>query len=166
MTKQTRLEESRDIMKDLGLPPGFSIGTGPDGAYIVINEDEGSLAQVDLKEEELPHLVLDLWRDYLANAPPSVLARFVHCMTAIDVILGFRGALHGGPEDRQQDHEGNEFNYECVLHPPDDHEGGPPLFRGLDDDVVEAVLKTRRALLDSLKEASADDLDGCEEASG
>lgn len=148
----SRLEESRDVMRDLALPPGYHLGKDPDGTFMVVKERTSEIFAVDGSEEELPHVVIDLWREYVAEAAPSEVARLVHCMTAVDAMLSWDGELSGGPRDRAAG-----ANYRCSLWGKGGDEDHAVL--GWHDDPIEAVLKARRAMLDSLSEPEHDDDD-------
>jgi len=139
---ESRLEEARDMMKDLALPPGYHLGHDPDGNLMVIKDSTSEIFAVEGTEEHLPQLVIDLWRDYISEAPPAAVCRLVHCMTAVDAVLSWEGELSGGPRNRVAG-----ANYRCSLWGKSGDEDHAVL--GWDDDPVEAVLKARRTLLES-----------------
>lgn len=147
---ESRLEESRDVMKDLALPPGYGLGKGDDGRWLVVKEATSEIFAVDGSEEDLPSVVIDLWREYVVEAPAAVMCRLIHCMTAVDAMLSWKGELSGGPRDRVTDDDLEEFNYQSFLWGKDGNEGDAAL--GWDDDPINSILKARRALLESLEE--------------
>jgi hypothetical protein len=155
---ESRLEESRDVMKDLALPPGYGLGRDQNGQWLVVKEATSEVFAVDGTEEDLPSLVIDLWREYVVEAPPAVMCRFIHSMTAVDALLSWKGELSGGPRDRVVDDDLEEVNYQCFLWGKDGNEGDAAL--GWDNDPINAVLKARRVLLESLEEQDEGD-DGC-----
>lgn len=147
-TSTTRLEESREVMKDLALPPGYHLGVDPDDRYMVIKDSSEEIFAVDGSEEDLPHVVIDLWREYVQNAEPAVVCRMAHAMIAVDALIEWDGELSGGPRDRMTSDDLEEVNYECTLW----GKGGVASEGALGhaDDPVEAILAARRAMLDSL----------------
>jgi hypothetical protein len=151
---ESRLEESRDVMRDLALPPGYRLGKDPDGTFMVVKEHTSEIFAVDGSEENLPHVVVDLWREYVAEAAPSEVARLVHCMTAVDAMLSWNGELKGDPRARAHTLP-DKINYECTLWGAEDD--GIKSVSGSHDDPIEAVLKARRAMIDSLAEPEHDD---------
>jgi len=131
------------------LPPDYHLGTDPEGKYLVVKRSTEEVFSVEVTEEELPMLVVDLWREYIQEAPAPAVARVATIMTALDALLTWEGELQGGPRNKQDDDSEDGCNYGCTLW---GKEKKPFLGAlGHDDDPINAILKARRSLVDSLK---------------
>lgn len=159
---ELRLKASREIMRDMALPPGYQIGTSPEGKILVLKTATSEVFEAQIEEEDIPLLAVDLWREYLTQAAPSQISRIATMITGFDAMLNWEGELRGGPRDKQDNNSDEGANYECCLW---GKEGNPAIGAlGHDDDPINAILKARRVLLDSLPEEGSDeDLDGCDD---
>lgn len=150
---KSRLEEARDFMQDFALPPGLGIGITEDKRLVVIREATSEIMELDATEEDVGNVAVSLWREYLQEASPAVLVRFVQCILSVDALLAHEGELEGGPRGSQYDEEGEEHHYQCVLW----GKGGQPWVGcgGYDNDPVNAILKARRSIQRSLEDQKA-----------
>ena len=110
---KTRLEEAREFMEDFALPPGLGIGVSDAGTLVAIKEATSEVVGFDVGEEEVGSLAIELWREYLSDAPDAVVARFVQCVLAVDSMLEHTGDLRFSPEAE------DARRYECTLRHPD-----------------------------------------------
>lgn len=145
----SKLEASRELMRDMALPPEYHLGTDPDGKYMVVRASTSEVFSVEVIEEDLPMLVVDLWREYIQTAPAEAVARIATIMTAVDALISHDGELNGGPRDvpvKVPHKDGDEeFAYECVLYGAGGDSDAES--QGLDNDPIGAILKARRELV-------------------
>mgnify|MGYP001100722742 CR=1 FL=1 len=144
-----RLKEAQSFMKDFALPPGLGVGIQDDGHLVVVREATSEIMELDATEEDIGNVSVSLWREYLNEAPPAILVRFVQCVLAVDALLAHDGEMQGSPRDPEHDGEGNAHNYKCTLW---GKEGDPSRgCGGYNEDPVNAILDARRALNASLE---------------
>jgi hypothetical protein len=146
---------TEDTLRDLALPPGLHLGRLPDGTLAVVNQRTQEVVGLTCSPDDAPKAVLAVWREYLQTAPDVEIARIVHLVLATGFLAEHAGEIHGGPRNRRADSTGRLWNYECLFGEKDD--GGS--IAGHDDDLVFAILKARRVLLESLDDMPAHDPD-------
>lgn len=147
----SKLDAARDLMQDTATPPGYHIATDPDGKFMVIKDATSEIFSVEVEEADLPLLVADLWREFVQEAPSHVVVRLAQTMTALDALVTWKGEISGRPLDAPQEAPNGPHTrtFECLLWGMGGDEGKSA--QGLDNDVIIAMLKARRELLESLK---------------